>query len=125
MARRSSSFREPRKLLHARRGPAIHDGALQWHALLRPIKARLAELGIDVPPPPVVLSDFVADLERARGRRIDLRAFRQTPGAATICGYAVEFPEVDVVFYQRGLTTRASTHHALHELAHLALEHRS
>lgn len=96
----------------------------EWGALLRRIERRLAELGVEIPAR-FDLDEFVAELERARGRPIVLHVFRQAPGADTVCGYTIMWPAYDAVCYQESLSDRSSTHYAVHEIGHLVLNHRS
>jgi hypothetical protein len=76
--------------------------------------------GLDVPVP-FDLGQFAAGLERQRGRPIQLRPFSSGPGCP--CGLWIGTPEADYIYHEAGTTPFHATHIAVHELAHMLLEH--
>ena len=76
--------------------------------------------GLQVPVP-FDLSQFVAGLERQRGRPIGLHSFSFGPGG--LCGLWIGTAEADYIYHEAGTTPFHATHIALHEIAHMLLGH--
>ena len=75
---------------------------------------------LDVPVP-FDLAQFVADLERQRRRPIHLLPFSSVPG--TPCGLWIGTADANYVYHEAGTTPFHATHIAVHELAHMLLDH--
>ena len=73
-------------------------------------------------PAPFDLDEFVAGLERQRHRPIRLSPFSSGPGVP--CGLWIGTAEADYIYHEQGTTPYHQTHIALHELAHMLLDHR-
>ena len=73
-------------------------------------------------PVPFDLSEFVAGLERQRHRPIRLSQFSSGPGVP--CGLWIGTADADYIYHEQGTTPYHQTHIALHELAHMLLDHR-
>jgi len=73
-------------------------------------------------PAPFDLGEFVAGLERQRHRPIRLSPFSSGPGVP--CGLWIGTAEADYIYHEQGTTPYHQTHIALHELAHMLLDHR-
>jgi len=73
-------------------------------------------------PRPFGLAEFVARLERQRSRPILLRPF--SPGPGMPCGLWIGTTEADYIYYENGTTPFHRTLIALHEIAHMLLDHR-
>ena len=74
-------------------------------------------------PVPFDLGQFVAGLERQRGRPIRLRPFSFGPGGP--CGLWIGTAEADYIYHEAETTAFHSTHIAVHELAHMLLGHQN
>jgi hypothetical protein len=85
-------------------------------------KARYAAIvrGLDLPVP-FDLGQFVVGLERQRQRPIRLRPFSFGPGCP--CGVWISSADADYVYHEAGTTPFHATHIAVHELAHMLLDH--
>ena len=73
-------------------------------------------------PSPFDLGEFVAGLERQRHRPIRLCPFSSGPGVP--CGLWIGTADADYIYHEEGTTPYHQTHIALHELAHMLLDHR-
>lgn len=73
-------------------------------------------------PVPFDLGEFVAGLERQRHRPIRLCPFSSGPGIP--CGLWIGTADADYIYHEQGTTPYHQTHIALHELAHMLLDHR-
>jgi len=73
-------------------------------------------------PRPFDLGEFVARLERQRNRPILLRPF--SCGPSLPCGLWIGTAEADYIYYEKGTTPFHITHIAMHEIAHMLLDHR-
>ncbi len=74
-------------------------------------------------PVPFDLGQFVAGLEAQRGRPIRLRPVSFGPGG--LCGLWIGTAGADYIYHEAGTTPFHATHIAVHELAHMLLDHRS
>src|SRR5689334_14057925 len=72
-------------------------------------------------PAPFDLGQFVAGLERRRGRLIRLRPF--SFGTGGLCGLWIGTAEADYIYHEAGTTLFHATHIVLHEIAHMLLGH--
>jgi len=72
-------------------------------------------------PAPFDLGQFVARLERRRGRPIRLRPF--SFGTGGLCGLWIGTAEADYIYHEAGTTPFHATHIVLHEIAHMLLSH--
>jgi hypothetical protein len=72
-------------------------------------------------PAPFDLGQFVAGLERRRGRTIRLRPF--SFGMGGLCGLWIGTAEADYIYHEAGTTPFHATHIVLHEIAHMLLDH--
>ncbi|AVT31850.1 hypothetical protein C6361_22935 [Plantactinospora sp. BC1] len=90
---------------------------------LRQVRRRCEQLarGIRVPDP-FDLDTFIGDFGADRGRPVHLIAFDLPPGAP--CGLCVSTDAADYLVVTSAATGVQRVHIALHELAHLLLEHR-
>jgi len=85
-------------------------------------KGRHAAIVRDLQTPvPFDLGQFVAGLERQRNRPIWLRPFNSGPGCP--CGLWIGTAEADHIYHEAGTTPFYATQIALHEIAHMLLEH--
>jgi hypothetical protein len=75
---------------------------------------------LDVPVP-FDLARFVTELERQRRRPIHLRPLNSKPGAP--CGLWIGTADADYIYHEVGTTLFHATHIAVHELAHMILDH--
>ena len=73
-------------------------------------------------PVPFDLGQFVTGLERQRDRPIRLRPFSSGPGCP--CGLWIGTNNADYIYHEAGTTPFHATHIALHEVAHMLLDHR-
>ena len=73
-------------------------------------------------PAPFDLGEFVAGLERQRHRPIRLCPFSSGPGIP--CGLRIGTADAGCIYHEEGTTPYHQTHIALHELAHMLLDHR-
>jgi hypothetical protein len=73
-------------------------------------------------PVPFDLGQFVTVLERQRDRPIRLRPFSSGPGCP--CGLWIGTTAADYIYHEAGTTPFHATHIALHEIAHMLLDHR-
>jgi hypothetical protein len=73
-------------------------------------------------PVPFDLDQFVARLEHQRHRPIRLRPFSSVPGCP--CGLWIGTADADYIYHEAGTTPFHATHIAVHELAHMLLDHR-
>ena len=86
-------------------------------------KARHAAIVRDLDiPSPFDLNEFAASLERRRNRPIRLRPFSFAP--SSLCGLWIGTAQADYVYYEQGTTPFHRNFIALHELAHMLLDHR-
>jgi hypothetical protein len=67
------------------------------------------------------LGHFVAELELQRRRPIRLHPFSFGPGCP--CGLWIGTAEADYIYHEAGTTPFHATHIALHEIAHMLLDH--
>ncbi|MEN3611833.1 hypothetical protein [Plantactinospora sp. ZYX-F-223] len=90
---------------------------------LRQVRRRCEQIarGIRVPDP-FDLDTFISDFGADRGRPVHLIAFDLPPGAP--CGLCVSTDAADYLVVTSAATGVQRVHIALHELAHLLLEHR-
>ena len=72
-------------------------------------------------PVPFDLGEFVAGLERQRGRPIRLRSFSFGPGG--LCGLWIGTADADYIYHEASTTPFHTTHIAVHEIAHMLLGH--
>ena len=72
-------------------------------------------------PVPFDLGQFVAGLERQRGRPIRLRSFSFGPGG--LCGLWIGTADADYIYHEASTTPFHTTHIAVHEIAHMLLGH--
>jgi len=82
------------------------------------ITAKVSELDI---PIPFDLDEFIARLERQRGRTILLFPF--TAGPEGPCGVWISTAETDYVYHERETTSLHKAHIVLHEIGHMILGH--
>jgi hypothetical protein len=73
-------------------------------------------------PAPSDLGEFVLGLERQRHRPIRLCPFSSGPGIP--CGLWIGTADADYIYHGEGTTPYHQTHIALHEPAHMLLDHR-
>jgi hypothetical protein len=73
-------------------------------------------------PVPFDLGQFVTGLGRQRDRPIRLRPFSSGPGCP--CGLWIGTTNADYIYHEAGTTPFHATHIALHEIAHMLLDHR-
>jgi hypothetical protein len=71
---------------------------------------------------PFDLGEFAAGLERQRHRPIRLYPFSSGPGIP--CGLWIGTADAGYIYHEEGTTPYHQTHIALHELAHMLLDHR-
>lgn len=76
-------------------------------------------------PEPFSLDDLVRQLERRNGRPVVLTPVSVPADGVTVCGKCLRFSHYDHVFYAETLSPLHGTHNAVHEIAHLILEHRA
>jgi hypothetical protein len=96
-----------------------------WPDLLDRSASTLAGLGVR-PRSPFDLERFLRELVQLRGgREIVLTPISVRSGGATVCGYCLTTAERDHVYYAQSRSRLHRTHNAVHELAHLLLDHRS
>jgi hypothetical protein len=73
-------------------------------------------------PAPFDLGEFITGLERQRRRPIRLRPFRSARRIP--CGMWIGTATEDYLYYTEGITPYHQDHIALHEAAHMILDHR-
>ncbi len=96
-----------------------------WSDLLDHSASTLAGLGVR-PRSPFDLDRFLRELVQLRdGREIVLTPISVRSGGATVCGYCLTTADRDHVYYAQSRSRLHRTHNAVHELAHLLLDHRS
>ena len=73
-------------------------------------------------PAPFDLTLFLARLGEQRRRPIRVCPFRSAPGVP--CGMWIGTMDADYLYYEEGTTPYHQDHIALHEAAHMLLDHR-
>ena len=107
------------------RSPRAQQAPPSWSDLLDRSAQALADAGVRTRSP-FDLERFVGELVQLRGgREIVLTPISVLPGPATVCGYCLTMADRDHVYYAQSRSRLHRTHNAVHELAHLVLEHRS
>jgi hypothetical protein len=88
----------------------------------RGLRGRCEALARTVPiPDPFDVSTLIAEVSRLRGRPIQLLPFPLPAGAP--CGVCIATDQADYIVVTDAATGTQRDHIALHELAHLLLEH--
>jgi hypothetical protein len=109
-------------------GPGEADRGIprRWSDVLDRCADVLAQQGLLDLDEAFDLDRFTERLALRRGRPIHLTPiWLPSFDKATVCGVCISTAQADHVFYADTLSALHRTHNAVHELAHLILEHRS
>ncbi|MFE3629486.1 hypothetical protein [Streptomyces goshikiensis] len=88
---------------------------------MKECERKLADLPV---PSPLSIEALVANVEKARGRQIDLVPFDDPDGRlGDACGLRLKLPQKTIIFYMGRPTRTQREHIILHEIAHEWLDH--